>query len=154
VVAPALTVTEDGTVTTGLPLESDTVEPPLGAAWFSVTVQVELPGALMVLGAQLRPDTSTGEGMVMEPPEPAMARPVPDPDTEEAPVTPMATVPDAFADNVTLTVATAPSCIAFAFIPATRQVVAFVNEAQATDLPAASAVEPAATVTAETAAGL
>jgi hypothetical protein len=108
----------------------------------------------MVVGAQLSPDTSTGKGMLMEPPEPVTERPVPDPDTEEAPVTPMATVPDAFGDRVTLTVATTPSCIAFAFMPATRQVVAFVNEAQATDLPAASAVEPAATVTAETAAGL
>jgi hypothetical protein len=31
VLTPALTVTEDGTVKTGLPLESDTVDPPLGA---------------------------------------------------------------------------------------------------------------------------
>jgi hypothetical protein len=43
VVAPAATVTLDGTPTTALLLESDTDAPPLGATCERVTVQLELP---------------------------------------------------------------------------------------------------------------
>jgi hypothetical protein len=42
VVAPAATVTEAGTVSEALLLARVTLEPPVGAVWVSVTVQVEI----------------------------------------------------------------------------------------------------------------
>jgi hypothetical protein len=45
--APAGTVTEAGTITAGLLLVRLVVSPPLGAAAFSVTVQLSLPAPLM-----------------------------------------------------------------------------------------------------------
>jgi hypothetical protein len=53
VVAPAATVTEVGTVTAELLLARLTVKPPVGAAAFSVTVQLSVPAAVMELLAQL-----------------------------------------------------------------------------------------------------
>ena len=52
VVAPAETVTEAGTVTEALLLDSDTEAPPLGAPCVSVAVQEEVPGAFTVAGLQ------------------------------------------------------------------------------------------------------
>jgi hypothetical protein len=60
VVAPAAIVTEAGIVSAVLlPSESVTVEPPVGAACDSVTVQVELPPELMVVGAHCNVVTVT-----------------------------------------------------------------------------------------------
>lgn len=52
-VAPAVTVTEDGTETLVLLLVSATVLPPEGAAVLRVTVQVELPVPVIEEGVQL-----------------------------------------------------------------------------------------------------
>ena len=51
-VAPAGTRTEAGTVRLALLLLNVTVAPPLGAALFSVTVQLAVPGVVMVEGLQ------------------------------------------------------------------------------------------------------
>src|SRR5580658_225918 len=56
-VAAAATVTEAGTVSVALVLVRVTVAPPVGAAWVSVTVQVELPELLRVVGRQAREAT-------------------------------------------------------------------------------------------------
>ena len=52
---PAATVTLPGSVTLALLSDSATVKPPLGAVSFSVTVQVDVPGALTLAGVQDRP---------------------------------------------------------------------------------------------------
>jgi hypothetical protein len=59
VVAPAATVTDAGTVSAVLLLASITLEPPVGAVWVSVTVQVLTPLGLRLVGLQARPDTRT-----------------------------------------------------------------------------------------------
>jgi hypothetical protein len=51
-VAPAATVTEAGTVTAVLLLERLTMNPPVGAAVFSVTVQASVPEPAMDVLAQ------------------------------------------------------------------------------------------------------
>jgi hypothetical protein len=60
VVVPEATVTEAGTVSEALPLDSVTLDPPTGAVWVRVTVQV--PTALWprLAGLQATPDTRTG----------------------------------------------------------------------------------------------
>ncbi len=58
-VAPAATVTEAGTVTAELLLARLTVNPPLAAAAFSVTVQLSVPAPVIDPVVQIRP-LSTG----------------------------------------------------------------------------------------------
>jgi hypothetical protein len=53
VVAPAGTVTDGGTVSSGLLLVSVTLDPPVGAAWVSVTEHVLVPPVLNVAGEQV-----------------------------------------------------------------------------------------------------
>ena len=50
-VAPAATVTEPGTVSTALLLDSETAAPPIGAAPDNVTVHVEVPPLPRLVGA-------------------------------------------------------------------------------------------------------
>ena len=57
-VCPAATVTLDGTVATDvLPLESDTLVPPEGAAALRVAVPVELLPPLMLVGLRVREES-------------------------------------------------------------------------------------------------
>src|SRR5271170_1672704 len=65
VVAPAVTVTDAGTVSEALLLESVTLDPPVGATWVSVTVQVLTPLWPRLVGLQARPETSTGANRLM-----------------------------------------------------------------------------------------
>ncbi len=60
VVAPAATVTDAGTVSEVLLLASVTLDPPAGAAWVSVTVQVLTAPCPRLVGLQAMPDNSTG----------------------------------------------------------------------------------------------
>ena len=60
VVAPAATVTEAGTVSEALLLASVTLDPPVGAAWVSVTMHVLAALCPRLAGLQARVDTSTG----------------------------------------------------------------------------------------------
>ena len=60
VVAPAVTVTDAGTVSDVLLLASVTLEPPRGAVWVSVTVHVPTALCPRLAGLQARVDTRTG----------------------------------------------------------------------------------------------
>ena len=60
VLAPAATVVDAGTVSEVLLLASVTLNPPVGAVWVSVTVQVLTALCPRVVGLQARVDTTTG----------------------------------------------------------------------------------------------
>jgi hypothetical protein len=60
VVAPDVTVTDAGTVNKVLLLVSPTADPPAGALWVRVTVQVLTPLGPSVVGLHARLDTRTG----------------------------------------------------------------------------------------------
>lgn len=64
--APAGIVMAEGTVSDGCPLESATVEPPLGAAESSVTVQAPEPPELSEGGVQVTPPRAVGTTSVIE----------------------------------------------------------------------------------------
>ena len=108
VVAPEATVADDGTVTKALLLDKETEVPPLGAAWFSVIVHVELPEELRLVGLQARLLIATEGFTVMLPPVPVKVRAFPLPDAATVLVTEIGTVPDALAASVTFTVAACP----------------------------------------------
>jgi hypothetical protein len=65
VVAPAATVTDAGTVSEVLLLASITLEPPVGAVWVSVTVQVLTALGLNAVGEQVTGET---DGTIIVPP--------------------------------------------------------------------------------------
>jgi hypothetical protein len=65
VVPPAATVTVPGTAREALLLASVTLDPPVGAAWASVTVQVLAALGPRLVGLQATPDTSTGATRLM-----------------------------------------------------------------------------------------
>ena len=65
VVAPAATVTDAGTVSAALLEESPTDAPPVRAARFSVTVQLEAEPGPMELGEHDRPDTAGCMGVTV-----------------------------------------------------------------------------------------
>ena len=60
VVDPDATVTEAGTVSAVLLLESVILDPPAGAVWVSVAVQVLTPLCPKLAGLHATPDSSTG----------------------------------------------------------------------------------------------
>ena len=60
VVAPAATVTDAGTMSEALLLVKVTLEPPVGAVWVSVTVQMLTALCPRLAGLQPAPETSTG----------------------------------------------------------------------------------------------
>jgi hypothetical protein len=62
VVAPAATVTEAGTVSEVLLLASATLNPPTGAVWVSVTVQVLTALCPRLVGLHVSTETRTGTG--------------------------------------------------------------------------------------------
>jgi hypothetical protein len=65
VVAPAVTVTDVGAVSEALLLASVTVDPPRGAIWVSVTVQVLTALWPRLAGLQATADTRTGASRLM-----------------------------------------------------------------------------------------
>ena len=65
VVAPAVTVTDAGTVSTALLLASVTLDPPATAAWVSVTVQVLTALWPRLVGLQATPEISIGAVRLM-----------------------------------------------------------------------------------------
>jgi hypothetical protein len=65
VVAPAATITEAGTVSQVLLLSSATLDPPVGAAWVSVTVQVLTALCARLVGLQVTPETRTPVSRLM-----------------------------------------------------------------------------------------
>ncbi len=69
---PPSTLTEAGTASIPLPLESETVRPRKGASAFSVTVQTDAPPGASVVGMHTTPDTSAGTLMLIVPPLPGV----------------------------------------------------------------------------------
>jgi hypothetical protein len=65
VVAPAATVTDAGTVSSALLLASVTLEPPVGAVWVRVTVQVLMALCPRLVGLQATLETSAGASRLM-----------------------------------------------------------------------------------------
>src|SRR5580704_5506193 len=65
VVAPAATVNDAGTVSEALLLASVTFDPPVGAVWVSVTVQVLTALCPRLVGLHTTLDTSTGASRLM-----------------------------------------------------------------------------------------
>jgi hypothetical protein len=85
VVAEAATVTDAGRVTLALPLARATATPPAGAAADSVTVQLEVPGAVTVEGVQVKPLTEgSGPTVIAE----VLETPLADADTDTAVLAP------------------------------------------------------------------
>lgn len=119
---PADTVTDPGTFSSPLLLDSETVAPPAGAAWLKVTVQVEVFPELRVVGLHVTALKAAGVITTTLPAVPFRVREVPEGDAPRVFVTPMGTVPVAVAESVTLTTATAPFGIAVLFRPETRHV--------------------------------
>jgi hypothetical protein len=62
VVDPAATLTDAGTVSEALLLANVTLDPPVGATWVSVTVQVLTALCPRLAGLQVRPETRTDPG--------------------------------------------------------------------------------------------
>ena len=65
VMAPAATVTDAGTVSEALLLAKVMLEPPVGAVWVSVTVQVLTALCPRLVGLHATPETSTGASRLM-----------------------------------------------------------------------------------------
>ena len=65
VVVPAVTVTDAGTVSDALLLASVTLEPPVGAVWVSVTVQVLAELWARLVGLHVTVDNRTGACRLM-----------------------------------------------------------------------------------------
>ena len=65
VVAPAATLTEAGTVSKVLLLASVTLDPPAGAVWVSVTVQVLTALCPRLVGPHATPETRTDANRLM-----------------------------------------------------------------------------------------
>jgi len=65
VVAPAATVTDGGTVSAVLLLARVTLDPPRGAVWVSVTVQVLTAPGPRVAGTHATPEISTAAGTLI-----------------------------------------------------------------------------------------
>ena len=120
-VDPEATVTLAGTLTLGLPPESDTAVPPVGAAPDSVTVQDVLALVASTLGMQLSEEIVTvwTTCTIAPVPEAAIFNPL-----AEAPILFPTVIPAdvAFAASVTFTVATTPSAIALALLPTAMQI--------------------------------
>ena len=123
-VAPAGTVAEAGTVKLELLSEIVTEAPPAAAAALRVTVQLDVPGVLIVVGLQVNALSVAAGGVtgaVMDPPVPEMAKAVPEGSTADVFVTLMAVL-EIPAAIVALTIATTPLAIVVAFNPLTTQV--------------------------------
>jgi hypothetical protein len=143
---PAATVTEAGTVIDVMLVDSATATPPLGAAWFNVTVQTEDAPALSETGLQAMPLTVTWEGTEMLPPLEFMAIAAPPVDAATGLFTLIRIVPDAVAESVALTIASVPFWIVVVLSPLTRQVTVPLPVAQLSVLEAAVAALPADTL--------
>jgi hypothetical protein len=146
-VAPAVTVTEEGTVRAAFALVSDMVAPPAGAALDRLAVHVVLLLEVNVPLAHARLlNTGVGLTTVTVPPVALVASPSPARDADRGSITPMYAA-DAFPPTVTATVARTPFAITFEFAPEAMQVYMPEPPAQSIDFAAAVAAGPGATTT-------
>ena len=144
---PDGTITEAGTIRNVLLLESATVAPE-GTVWLSVTVQLEELPAGKDVGLQAKLERIGEVDTTIEPPVPVTEI---DPPVAEAPsalARPIARVPRAPADTVSVMTAATPVGITLVFRPDKTHVNEPGFPAQSIDLPAAMADEPAVAETA------
>jgi hypothetical protein len=139
---PAGTITEAGTLSNPLLLESDTLAPPEGAGCAKVTVQVEVPAELRMVGLHTTLRRPLGRPTDMIPPVPLAETLLASGAAITTPVTPIGTAPGAPLESVTLTTATVPFAMAFWLSPATRQVEEPLPLEHVRDLDAAAAAAP------------
>jgi hypothetical protein len=152
--APAAIVTEAGTATTALFVEICTAAPLTGAGCESATVQDDVPGVTKVEGVQVREETTPGTVTAIEPGDAVVGIDVPTPQDVTVPATLRGTgVLEGAAANCTVTLATVPLGIVFAFIPTRTHVIEPLCGAQVRVFPALVADVPAVSVTALTSAG-
>jgi hypothetical protein len=145
---PAPTVTEAGTVKMVLLSESETLEPPVGAACVKVTVQADVELATTLLGEHCTAETAgVADWIAIVPPVPETAIAVPSAATPTRPLTDSGTLEPLVAASVTATVATLPLPITLLFMPLARHVVDPVPPLQRTVFPAAVKAAPAVTLT-------
>jgi hypothetical protein len=110
---PAGTITEAGTLSIALLLESDTIAPPAEAGCAKVTVQVEVLAELRLVGLHATPGRGFGRTSDMFPPVPLAAILLPSGAAATTPVTAIVTVPEAAPESVTLTTAAVPGAMGF-----------------------------------------
>ena len=113
VVAPGATVTDPGTLTAALLLDSDTSAPPAAAGCAIVTVHEDVPPALIVVGLHAMLLRLVGNVTAMFPLFPAAATLLPSGAAASTLVTAIVTVPDAALESVAFTTATVPLLIPF-----------------------------------------
>lgn len=142
VVAFATTVTEAGTVRSALLLESDTVEPPVGAAVFRLNEQLAVPLELRLVGPQVTEETA-GTAIT---PEPAAEIVNPEASASAPSAFDMATVVvGALGASVIWMSAATPDVIVFALRPVRMQVYDPATPPHEAVLPAAVATAPGVT---------
>jgi hypothetical protein len=91
-VLPAATVTDGGVVTAAWLSDSATVAPPVGAAFESVTVHVDVPGETIDAGVHASDASVAGIAIAMAPPVAVVAKALPSREAETGPLIPMGTV--------------------------------------------------------------
>src|ERR1017187_1963302 len=146
-VEPAGTVTEAATSSRALLPDRDTAVPPLGAAWASATVQVELAPETRLAGKHCSEDKPGCQFWTVTAPEVADTVSA-DPFAKAATglLSTMGTVvPPVAGERVTVTVATTQLPIVETFIPAVRHVTEPLTKLHVRFLPAAASAGPAVT---------
>ena len=113
VVAPDATVTDAGTVTAPLLLDKETAAPLPEAGCVRVTVQEDVLPELTAVGLQETLLKFVGMITLMLPPVPLAGIPAPFAPAALTLVTAIFTVPDALAESVAVTTATAPLAMVF-----------------------------------------
>lgn len=140
---PAAIVTDAGTVRLEFVVEIPAAIPPVGAAWFNVTVQVVCPAGARAAELQAREEMPTGTATVTTPPVPVKAKASPEGVAPMGLAIPITVPVVTDGDRATLRTATTPSGIAVASEPANRQMYWLPLTTQESDLFAALAEGPA-----------
>jgi len=146
---PAGIVTDAATGSVALPLDRDTAVPPVGAAWASVTVQVDLAPEVKLVGEHSSEDKPGAQFVTVIAPEVAVAVSA-DPFANAASglLTVMGTAALLVAEaSVTLTVASTPLPIVESVVPIATQVTEPLVGLQVRVLLALLTAAPAATAT-------
>ncbi len=152
---PAGIVTDAATGSVALPLDRDTAVPPVGAAWASVTVQVDLAPEVKLVGEHSSEDKPGAQFVTVIAPEVAVAVSA-DPFANAASglLTVMGTAALLVAEaSVTLTVASTPLPIVESVVPIATQVTEPLVGLQVRVLLALLTAAPAATATELTSPG-
>ena len=152
---PAPTVTEAGTVRRALFEETATADPPAGATFDNVTVQVEIAVESRLVGEHCKEETVGRVDVVTvtTPPVPETDIPVPAGKDPSRLLIVIGTELPLVGVRFTVTTATTPLPIVLAFIPLARQIIEPLVDVQFTPFPLAVRAGPAAMLIEETLLG-